>query len=76
MAILFVHGFHRPSDIFFIASHQSYFLKAAVADMVSLKNLVDQFGPFGTINTSVVLCSPVSYRTMVPENEIVAGNSS
>lgn len=46
----------------------SYFLKAAVADMNSLKNLVDHFVPYGTINTSVVLCSPVSYRRMLPED--------
>ena len=45
----------------------SYFLKAAVADMTSLKKLVDQLIPFGTINTSLVLSSPVSYRPVVPE---------
>jgi Lrp/AsnC family leucine-responsive transcriptional regulator len=46
----------------------SYFLKAAVADMNSLKNLVDHFVPYGTINTSVVLSSPVSYRVVIPES--------
>ena len=46
----------------------SYFLKAAVADMNSLKRLVDHFVPYGTINTSVVLSSPVSYRPVVPED--------
>lgn len=46
----------------------SYFLKAAVADMISLKKLVDQFIPFGTINTSIVLSSPVSYRAVLPES--------
>ena len=45
----------------------SYFLKAAVADMNSLKKLVDFLIPYGTINTSVVLSSPVSFRTVLPE---------
>ncbi|HBE80970.1 MAG TPA: Lrp/AsnC family transcriptional regulator [Firmicutes bacterium] len=45
----------------------SYFLKAAVSNMSRLTKLVDHLVPYGTINTSVVLCSPVSYRPVVPE---------
>ena len=47
----------------------SYFLKAAVADMNSLKKLVDQFIPFGTINTSLVLSSLISFRALLPEGK-------
>lgn len=46
----------------------SYVLKAAVANMESLQKLVDHLIPFaGTINTSIVLSSPVSYRILLPE---------
>lgn len=45
----------------------SYFLKAAVASMTSLQKLVDQFIPFSTVNTSIVLSSPVPYRSILPE---------
>lgn len=45
----------------------SYFLKAAVANMPSLQKLVDQLIPYGTVNTSIVLSSPVAYRPIIPE---------
>lgn len=45
----------------------SYFLKAAVANMTSLQKLVDRLIPFGTVNTSIVLSSPVAYRPILPE---------
>jgi Lrp/AsnC family leucine-responsive transcriptional regulator len=45
----------------------SYVLQAAVANMDSLQKLVDHLIPFGTLNTSIVLSSPVSYRVMLPE---------
>lgn len=45
----------------------SYMLKAAVSGMESLQKLVDQLTPYGTVNTSIVLSSPVAYRTVLPE---------
>jgi Lrp/AsnC family transcriptional regulator, leucine-responsive regulatory protein len=46
----------------------SYLLKAAVSGMESLQKLVDQLIPFGTVNTSIVLSSPVPYRPVLPED--------
>ncbi|WP_226037254.1 Lrp/AsnC family transcriptional regulator [Aquibacillus saliphilus] len=45
----------------------SYFLKAAVTSMNSMRLLIDNLMPYGTINTSTVLTSPVSYRYVFPE---------
>ena len=45
----------------------SYFIKAAVSSMDGLQKLVDQLIPFGNINTSIVLSSPVYYRPIFPE---------
>ena len=45
----------------------SYVLKAAVSGMESLQKLVDLLSPLGTVNTSIVLSSPVAYRTVLPE---------
>lgn len=36
-----------------------YFLKAALADMDSMRLLIDRLIPYGHLNTSVVLTSPV-----------------
>jgi Lrp/AsnC family transcriptional regulator, leucine-responsive regulatory protein len=47
----------------------SYILKAAVANMNSLQKLVDDLIPFGTVNTSIILSSPVSFRTILPEQQ-------
>ena len=46
----------------------SYMLKAAVSGMESLQKLVDQLTPYGTVNTSIVLSSPVAYRAVLPED--------
>lgn len=45
----------------------SYMIKAAVSGMGSLQKLVDQLTPFGTINSSIVLSSPVAFRPLLPE---------
>ncbi|MRH44282.1 winged helix-turn-helix transcriptional regulator [Aquibacillus halophilus] len=45
----------------------SYFLKAAVTGMNRMRLLIDSLMPYGTINTSTVLTSPVSYRYILPE---------
>ncbi|WP_054635916.1 Lrp/AsnC family transcriptional regulator [Thalassobacillus sp. C254] len=44
-----------------------YFLKAALTDMDSMRILIDRLIPYGNINTSVVLTSPVPYRTLLPK---------
>lgn len=46
----------------------SYFIKAAVANMNSLQQLVDRLITLGTVNTSIVLSSPVSHRIVLPED--------
>ncbi|SHJ55774.1 Lrp/AsnC family transcriptional regulator [Propionispora hippei] len=45
----------------------SYFIKAAVANMNSLQQLVDRLIALGTVNTSIVLSSPISHRIVLPE---------
>ncbi|GGM41830.1 AsnC family transcriptional regulator [Paraliobacillus quinghaiensis] len=44
----------------------SYFLKAAVSNMERMRLLIDSLMPYGSINTSTVLASPVSYRKILP----------
>jgi len=44
----------------------SYFIKAAVPGMDSLRLLVDQLIPYGNVNTSIVLSSPISNRKILP----------
>ncbi len=44
----------------------SYIIKAAVASMAHLETLVDRLIPFGRLNTSVVLSSPVASRPVLP----------
>lgn len=50
-----------------VTGSTSYFIKAAVKDMGSMKMLIDRLMPYGDINTSIVLESPVPYRHLVPE---------
>ncbi|TRZ38039.1 Lrp/AsnC family transcriptional regulator [Niallia circulans] len=47
----------------------SYTIKAAVSGIDGMRQLVDRLIPFGTINTSVVLASPVPFRHLMPKNE-------
>lgn len=44
----------------------SYYMKAAITGMDQLTALVDRLIPYGTVNTSIVLASPVTYRCMLP----------
>ncbi|WDL98387.1 Lrp/AsnC family transcriptional regulator [Alicyclobacillus sp. ALC3] len=44
----------------------SYIMKAAVSSVGHLEALVDRLIPYGRVNTSVVLSSPVTARTMIP----------
>ncbi|HYE10957.1 MAG TPA: Lrp/AsnC family transcriptional regulator [Patescibacteria group bacterium] len=50
-----------------VTGSTSYFIKAAVKDMISMKALIDQLMPYGDINTSIVLESPLPYRHMMPK---------
>lgn len=45
----------------------SYILKAAVTGMEGLSELVERLMPFGNVNTSVILSSPVLNRTVLPK---------
>ncbi len=45
----------------------SYMLKAAVTGMDALSELVERLMPFGNVNTSVILSSPVTNRTILPK---------
>ncbi|MFX3635833.1 MAG: Lrp/AsnC family transcriptional regulator [Candidatus Pristimantibacillus sp.] len=45
----------------------SYVLKAAVTGMDALSELVERLMPFGNVNTSVILASPVMHRSILPK---------
>ncbi|HHW36411.1 MAG TPA: Lrp/AsnC family transcriptional regulator [Bacillales bacterium] len=45
----------------------SYLLKAAVTGMDHLSRLIDFLLPYGNVNTSIVLSSPVSFRCIIPQ---------
>ena len=47
----------------------SYTIKAAVSGIDGMRKLVDRLIPYGTINTSVILASPVPYRHILPYDE-------
>ncbi|AEP85414.1 Lrp/AsnC family transcriptional regulator [Bacillus spizizenii] len=49
-----------------VTGTNSYFLKAAVATMKDLEALVDRLVPYGQLNTSVVLSSPILSRPLLP----------
>lgn len=44
----------------------SYMLKAVLKDMQHLEALIDELVPFGTLNTSVVVKSPVPHKHVTP----------
>lgn len=44
----------------------SYLLKAAVTGMDHLSKLIDKLIPYGNLNTSIVLSSPISFRCITP----------
>jgi Lrp/AsnC family transcriptional regulator, leucine-responsive regulatory protein len=46
-----------------------YMLKAAVNGMNELSQLVEQLMPYGSLNTSVILASPVANRLIVPREK-------
>lgn len=52
-----------------VTGSDSYFMKAVVSSTKELEELVDRLVPYGQLNTSVVLSSPVSNRTLLPEDD-------
>lgn len=44
-----------------------YFIKAAVDSVDSMTALIDRLMPYGVINTSVIIKSPIPYRHIVPK---------
>ncbi len=49
-----------------VTGEVSYIIKAAVSNMNSMRLLIDRLIPYGNINTSTVLTSPVPYRYILP----------
>ncbi|NGZ77252.1 Lrp/AsnC family transcriptional regulator [Saccharibacillus alkalitolerans] len=49
-----------------VTGQASYFIQAAVAGTPGLRELVDRLMDFGSVQTSVVLASPVSNRSILP----------
>ncbi|QKG84473.1 Lrp/AsnC family transcriptional regulator [Kroppenstedtia pulmonis] len=52
-----------------VTGTNSYFMKAVVASTKDLESLVDRLIPFGQLNTSVVLSSPIPYRPLLPADD-------
>lgn len=52
-----------------VTGQTSYFIKAAVSRIEGLGMLVDRLIPYGSINTSIVLGSPIPYRHLLPEEK-------
>ncbi|UFJ42841.1 Lrp/AsnC family transcriptional regulator [Brevibacillus humidisoli] len=52
-----------------VTGGSSYMIKAAVSSMERLEALVDRLIPYGQVNTSIVLSSPVSRRILLPADE-------
>ena len=49
----------------------SYLLKAAVPGMDHLNRLIERLNPFGNVNTSIVLSSPLSFSPIPPVHDQV-----
>jgi Lrp/AsnC family leucine-responsive transcriptional regulator len=47
-----------------LAGGASYLLEAAVADTAALESLLDQLAPFGKVETSIVLSTPVADKKL------------
>lgn len=61
---------HEIIECHRVTGEVSYFIKAAVSDVNSMRKLIDRLIPFGTINTSTVLNSPVPHRVILPDSEV------
>lgn len=51
-----------------VSGKSDYILKAAVNNIGAMTTLIDRLIPYGNVNTSVVLSSPVSYRHILPKS--------
>jgi Lrp/AsnC family leucine-responsive transcriptional regulator len=49
-----------------VTGHIDYFIKAAVDGMDGMRLLIDRLMPYGVVNTSVIIKSPVPYRHISP----------
>lgn len=49
-----------------VTGHNSYFMKANLSSMKQVGELIDRLIPYATLNTSVVLSSPVQNKAIVP----------
>ncbi|WP_054703942.1 Lrp/AsnC family transcriptional regulator [Bacillus sp. JCM 19041] len=61
---------HEIIECHRVTGEVSYFIKAAVSDVNSMRKLIDRLIPYGTINTSTVLNSPVPHRVILPDSEV------
>ncbi|MDV6376961.1 Lrp/AsnC family transcriptional regulator [Sporosarcina sp. GW1-11] len=52
----------------------NYILKAATSNMAKMSELIDRLIPFGTLTTSIVLSSPIPYKIVLPEEDVVREN--
>lgn len=52
-----------------VTGDNSYFIKAAFASMHDLEAFVDRLIPFGQLNTSIVLSSPIPNNMIWPNEE-------
>lgn len=52
----------------------NYILKAATSSMAKMSELIDRLIPFGTLTTSIVLSSPIPYKIILPEEDVVKEN--
>lgn len=43
-----------------------YLIKAAVRSMEDMRSLIDRLMPYGDLNTSIVILSPIAYRHVMP----------
>ncbi|PFV78036.1 AsnC family transcriptional regulator [Bacillus sp. AFS059628] len=50
-----------------VTGESSYYLKVAVHSMKELEELIDIVIPFGTVKTSMILSSPIPYRSVLIE---------
>ena len=50
-----------------VTGESSYYLKVAVHSMKELEELIDIVIPFGTVKTSMILSSPITYRSVIIE---------
>lgn len=50
-----------------VTGESGYYLKVAVHSMKELEELIDIVIPFGTVKTSMILSSPIPYRSVIIE---------